>query len=147
MHTIRVRRVLPAAIACLLIGPLAAVASQERSDADKERPKLTLRASPRAGRSPLRIVLTAELIGGASDFQEFYCPSVEWEWGDGTESEATMDCDPYEPGKSEIRRHFTVEHVFRAGTHTVSFRLKQKDKVVAGINTQVQVQPGIDDRP
>ena len=80
--------------------------------------------------SPARVVLTAELVGGANDYEEFYCPTIEWDWGDGTQSESTSDCDPYEPGKSEIKRRFTVEHVFRAGAYRVSIRLKRHDKAV-----------------
>ena len=69
-------------------------------------------------------------MGGADDFEEYYCPTVEWEWGDGTQSESTTDCEPYEAGKSEIKRRFIVEHVFRAGHYQVSFRLKRRDKAV-----------------
>ncbi|PYR25830.1 MAG: hypothetical protein DMF98_10905 [Acidobacteria bacterium] len=78
--------------------------------------------------SPARVVLTAELQGGANDYEEFYCPSVEWDWGDGTHSESTLDCEPYEAGKSEIKRRFTVEHIFRAGAYKVMFRLKRRDR-------------------
>ena len=63
--------------------------------------------------SPARVVLTAEIVGGANDFEEFYCPTIEWDWGDGTQSESSSDCAPYEAGKSEIKRRFTVEHLFR----------------------------------
>ena len=127
-------------IGCLILGGVSASAAQN----DKDRPKLSLKASPKVGRSPMRVVLTAELTGGPDDYEEFYCPSVEWEWGDGTESESTLDCPPYEAGKSEIKRHFTVEHVFKSGgNHTVAFRLKRRDKVLASSTVQVQVQPGV----
>ena len=49
--------------------------------------------------APARVVLTAELTGGANDFEEFYCGAVEWEWGDGTKSESSSDCAPYEAGQ------------------------------------------------
>ena len=65
------------------------------------------------------------------DFAEFYCPTVEWIWGDDTRAESSADCDPYEAGKSEIRRRYSVNRVFQtAGNFKVEFRLKQKDKVV-----------------
>ena len=92
-----------------------------------------------------RVVLTAELSGGANDYEAFYCPTVEWDWGDGTESESTADCEPYEPGKSEIKRRFTVEHVFKAGNHRITFRLKRHDKPLTAASVQIQVQPGIRD--
>ena len=58
------------------------------------------------------MVLTAELRGGADDYEEFYCGSVEWDWGDDTKSESKTDCEPYEAGKSEIKRRFTIDHTY-----------------------------------
>jgi hypothetical protein len=112
---------------------------------DDRRPKLSLKANPTVSISPARVVLTAELTGGANDYEELYCATVDWDWGDGTESESTTDCEPYETGKSEIKRRFTVQHVFRAGVHKVAFRLKRNDKTVAGATVTLQVQPGIQD--
>ena len=54
---------------------------------ENQRPKLSLKAQPNVGIAPARIVLTAELTGGSNDFQEYYCPTVLWDWADGTESE------------------------------------------------------------
>ena len=109
---------------------------------DDQRPKLTLRAQPTVAIAPARVVLSADLSGGANDYEDFYCPTVAWDWGDGTASESTSDCQPYVPGKTEIKRRFTVEHVFRAGGHHVTFRLKRNDKVVASASVSIQVQAG-----
>jgi hypothetical protein len=107
------------------------------------RPKLNLRANPAIAMSPARVVFSAELVGGADDFEEYYCASVEWEWGDETTSESKTDCDPYEAGKSSITRRFTVQHVYqRSGNYRVTLRLKQRDKQVANAVTNVQVRPG-----
>ena len=106
------------------------------------RPKLTLKAQPLISISPSKVTLRAELVGGANDYEEFYCPTIEWDWGDGTQSESRSDCEPYEPGKSEIKRRFTVEHVFRAGNYHVAFRLKQHDKAIAQATATLQVQAG-----
>ena len=73
----------------------------------------------RVGIAPARVVFTAELVGGADDFEEYYCPTIEWEWGDGTTSESNVDCAPYEAGKSAIRRRYTSRarlHGVRAPT-------------------------------
>ena len=119
---------------------------KDAKDQDAKRPKITLRAQPVVGVSPSRVVLTAELRGGANDFEEYYCPTVEWEWGDDTRSESSSDCEPYEAGKSEIKRRFTVEHVFRrAGEYKVFFHLKRRDKAVTSASTNVRVQPGAGD--
>ena len=58
------------------------------------------------------------------------------------ESESRADCEPYEAGKSEIKRRFTIDHTFNiAGEYRVEFRLKQKNKVVGGGSTDVKVRP------
>jgi hypothetical protein len=116
--------------------------SKDNKDGDK-RPRLTLRAQPTVGVSPARVVLTAEFAGGANDFEEYYCAAVEWEWGDDTRSESTTDCEPYEEGKSEIKRRFVVQHVFeRAGSYKIYIRLKKRSKVVAAATANVQIRPG-----
>src|SRR2546425_13211676 len=106
--------------ACLAIAMMLAPASAQQKD-DKNgakdqdvRPKLTLKAQPMMAIAPARVVFSAELTGG-NDLREYYCPTVEWTWGDDTRSEATSDCEPYEAGKSEIKRRFIVEHQFKHG--------------------------------
>jgi hypothetical protein len=114
-----------------------------RNDADK-KPSLSLKATPPVGFSPLRVSLVAELKGGANDYADLYCTTVEWDWGDETISENTEDCAPYEAGKSEIRRRYSATHTFRyQGNYRVYIRLKQKDKVVAASTANVQVRAGI----
>jgi hypothetical protein len=135
-------RGLLAMTACLLMTAGTALLAQSNDDR-QGRPRLSLRASPPVGIAPARIVLTAILDGGANDYQDYYCASVEWDWGDGTRSEASSDCDPYEAGKSEIRRRFTTERMFRrAGNNKVVIRLKQRDKEVAAATINVVIQPG-----
>ena len=149
IRTVR-RRATWAGVTCLTaalaaVTGLAASAQRDNSNArddDKRRPKLSLKAQPTVSISPARVVLTAELVGGANDFEEFYCPTVVWEWGDGTESDSTLDCEPYQADKSEIKRRFTVEHIFRAGDHKVIFRLKRNDKSLAMASATVKIQPG-----
>jgi hypothetical protein len=128
--------------------------------ADK-KPSISLKANPPVGFSPLRVVVTAELKGGDNDYQDFYCASVEWDWGDDTRSQSNADCDPYEPGKSEIKRRYTMDHTFRASTigygaepgvrdpsssspiqFRVKFLLKQKNKVVGSGQTMVEIRGG-----
>jgi hypothetical protein len=128
------------------VSGLAQKADKDAKDnPDAKRPKVTLKAQPLIAMSPARVVFTAELVGGANDFQEYYCAAVQWEWGDGTQSESSSDCSPYEEGKSELKRRFTVEHVFRAGSWRVNFRLKQHDKSVGYATVNVQVRPGLRD--
>jgi hypothetical protein len=120
-------------------------AQEQRESVDK-KPSLSLKLTPPIGFSPLRVHAVAELKGGPNDYADFYCPSVEWDWGDGTVSENSEDCNPYEGGKSEIRRRFTADHTFRQSDgYRVSFRLKKKARVVASSTVNVQVRPGLRD--
>lgn len=120
-----------------------AVGGQSRAEEDK-KPSLSLKATPPVGFSPLRVRLVVDVKGGADDYDEFYCPGIEWAWGDGTESESSEDCEPYQAGVSTIRRRFSAEHVFRqAGTYRVFFRLKQKDRIVSAASANVQVRAGV----
>ena len=130
----------------LATAPDVALARQksDKDPKDNPRPRISLRAQPPVGVAPARVVLTAELIGGLNDFEEYYCPTVSWEWGDDTKSESTVDCEPYEAGKSEIKRRFTVQHVFQEeGSHKVFFRLKRRNKEVAAAWVNIQVRPGV----
>ncbi|HEY7290930.1 MAG TPA: hypothetical protein VH583_13920 [Vicinamibacterales bacterium] len=132
-----------ALFAVLVAAPLHA--QKQDKDSNEVKPKVTLKAQPVIAMSPARIVLTAEIVGGPNDYEDYYCPTVEWDWGDGTQSGSSSDCAPYEPGKSEIKRRFTVEHIFHAGMYRISFRLKRRDKVVGAATIQVQVRPGLRD--
>lgn len=127
----------------LLIVALMAVAVVQ-ADQGKIKPSLNLRASPAVAFAPARIVVTAELLGGVDDFQDFYCAKVEWTWGDATTSEANDDCDPYVAGESRIRRRYTNEHKFEfAGTYDVRITLKQGKKSVGSGTISVRVRDGL----
>lgn len=119
----------------------------QTSDTKDRKPALTLKASPAVGFAPLRIFLSAELKGGPNDYEEYYCPTVEWDWGDGTRSESTTDCEPYRAGKSEIKRRYAVEHMYRlAGIFNVQIRLKRKEKVLVAAGTTLRIQASISGR-
>jgi len=113
---------------------------------DDKKPKISLKANPAMGVSPVRVVVTADITGGANDNEELYCAAVEWQWGDETRSINNADCDPYEAGKSQIKRRFTADHVYRtSGEYRVMFILKKGGKTVGAGNTAVRVRPGLGD--
>jgi hypothetical protein len=121
----------------------ASVALDAREQANNKKPSLSLKATPAVSFAPARVVMVAEVKGG-DDVEAFYCPSVEWEWGDGTTSLAETDCTPFEEGKSQIKRRYSVEHQYKnPGQFRVVLRLKKGDKVSAMANTNVQVRPGL----
>jgi hypothetical protein len=113
---------------------------------NKTRPSVSVRANPSTGFAPTRVVVTAELKGGVNDYADYYCPSIEWYWGDDTRAESKADCDPYEAGKSEIKRRYVFDRVFQApGEFRVEFRMKQRGKIVGQGSTLVRIRPGLRD--
>jgi hypothetical protein len=140
------------AVAC--VAGAAAVAAggasqdpkDDRGERKYDKPSLSVRVSPPISFSPARVVFTAELKGGAPDDSELYCPNVEWDWGDGTRSEATENCEPFEDGKSTVKRRWTTSHTFdMQGTYRVVLRLKRGSKTIVAGNNTVQVKPGVRD--
>jgi hypothetical protein len=143
-HPRRAFCTLAAVIAIAL--PSAHAWSAQRESGDDKKPSLALRANPPVGFSPLRVRLVVDARGGSDDYADFYCPTIEWDWGDDTRAESTSDCEPYQEGKTEIRRRDTVSRIFQSsGSFKVAFRLKQNDKVVGSSTTTVQVRPGLRD--
>ena len=136
-----VAQALVLAFGALLVIPSTALLAREQGG---KKPSLSLKATPTVSFAPARIVVVAEVKGGPDDLEEFYCPTVEWEWGDFTSSTVEADCDPYEPGKSAIKRRYTVEHRFKnPGAFKIILRLKKGNKIVASANSQIQVRAGL----
>ena len=137
---------------CLLALVLATVTfvNARGDDAKDEKkpkgPSLALKTNPQFGFSPARIVVSAELRGGSDTDPELYCPDVEWEWGDGTKSQASQNCPPFVAGESQITRRWTVSHVYTtAGRYQMYLRLKRGSKVVLAGNAKVEIKPGLRD--
>lgn len=116
----------------------------QQSNNDTKKPSLSLRVTPPVGFAPLKTRLVVEVRGGADDYEDFYCPTIEWDWGDGTVSANAEDCDPYEAGKSMIKRRFAIDHTFQQpGSFRIAFRLKKRDRVVGMSSVNVQVRAGV----
>jgi len=130
----------------LLALPLMLALSLSGGPDKPKKPKVSVKVNPAMAISPARVVASADINGGPDDFEEFYCAGVEWDWGDDTRSNNSADCDPYEAGKSQIKRRFTADHVYRtAGDYRVQFRLKKKDKALAAGSASVKIRPGLGD--
>jgi hypothetical protein len=103
-----------------------------------KRPRLDARAAPRVVMSPARVLVVAQLVGG-QDVEEYYCPGVEWDWGDGTRSFRESDCDPFEAG-AELQRFFSESHVYRSpGNYNVRVSLTRAERTVAATTAHVLV--------
>jgi hypothetical protein len=136
-----------AVAACALIAARPAVEQASGQEArPAKKPSLTLKSSQMMGFTPAKIRFVAEVKGGPDDYEDLYCAAVEWDWGDDTTSESSVDCEPYQPGKSQITRRFTVEHIFKiAGQYRVKIRLKKKTRVVLTADVLIEISQGIRD--
>ena len=102
--------------------------------------------SPRFSFSPAELMFTAELKGG-DDVEEYYCPEIEWEWGDGGKSVQEADCDPWKPD-TKIERRFVNRHVFvESGIYQTRVTLRKSNKTIATQTVEVTVRPGVGERP
>ena len=146
VHPRRALDIVAVLVACSLLTGGAVRTSGAARENEGKKPSLSLKATPPIAFSPARVRAVAEIRGGPDDYEEFYCPTIEWEWGDGTSSENASDCNPYEAGKSSIKRRFSAEHIYRLpGNFRVMFRIKRKDKILATTSTNVQIRPGVRD--
>ncbi len=127
----------------------AEMPAAQAAAADKPKKlSMDIRVTPAVSFAPSRIRAIAELKLPEDRTAEFYCATVEWDWGDLTESEESNECEPYEAGVSDVKRVFTAEHTFQTGgRYRVQLRLKRNRKVLASTSTVVTVRPGVRDPP
>ncbi len=112
--------------------------ARAEDDSAPRRPHLNLRASPRVAFSPAEVFAVGELKGG-HDSEEFYCPGLVWDWGDGTRSAHESDCSPYEDG-THLDRFFTARHAFRApGAYAVRLFLVRAGRTLTMATVPVTV--------
>lgn len=126
---------------------LAETPAPQGAESDKpKRVSIDLRITPAVSFAPSRVRAIAELKLPDDRTAEFYCPAVEWDWGDLTESEESNECEPYEAGVSTVRRVFSAEHTFQTGgRYRVQLRLKRNRKVLASASTTVTIRAGVRD--
>jgi len=124
----------PAALGFLAL----ALATPVAAGPGAKKPRLDLRASPRIAFSPVEVLAVAELNGG-DDLEEFYCPGLEWDWGDGDRSTHESDCAPFGPG-AELDRRFSARHAYRrAGDYEVRVTLRRAERSIAMATVRVTV--------
>ena len=141
--------------ACTTLAPAGGIAQEPAAPratpapgGDKPRKlSMDLRVTPAVSFAPARVRAVAELKLPEDRTADFYCASVEWDWGDLTESEETIECEPYEPGVSDVKTRFTAEHTFQSGgRYRVQLRLRRNRKVLHSTSTIVTVRPGVRDQ-
>jgi hypothetical protein len=116
------QRVLVALLALTTL-PAAVAVGGARS----KSPRLNLKATPRMALSPANVTLTAELVGG-DEQEDYYCPSLEWDWDDGSHSTHESDCPPFAE-RASFERRFSAAHQFRGrGDYNVRVILRHADR-------------------
>jgi hypothetical protein len=131
--------------ALAVVFAVVVVGAGAASDEKPKKPHLELRASPRMAFSPVNVMLTAELVGGA-DVEEYHCPELEWDWDDGGKSVHEADCAPFDPGKTTLERRFTADHEYRkAGEYRITATMRRANRTLATATVKVTVRPGLAD--
>ena len=106
-----------------------------------KKPRLDLRASPRMALMPVDVLVVAELVGGDA-IEDFYCPAIEWDWGDGARSAHESDCPPFQPGMEMARRHSASHAYRRPGEYSVRVTLRRVGRALAAASTLVTIGGG-----
>jgi hypothetical protein len=118
---------------------LALAGPGQTGEPRSRKPRLDLRASPRVAFPPVSVLLVAELVGG-EELEDYYCPALEWEWGDGARSAYESDCPPFQPG-AELDRRFSATHAYsRPGEYHVTVRLRRADRSLAAARASIFVR-------
>jgi len=124
---------------------VVAAGSALASETKVKKPALELRANPKLAFSPAMIHFTAELTGG-DEAEAYYCPEVEWEWGEGGKSVHEADCSPFEEGKTKIDRRFTATHGYNlAGIYVVKVTLRKASRTIVTQTVRVTIRAGLGD--
>jgi hypothetical protein len=125
-------------LAGLLAVAAVAYSAPARAGDPEQKPRLDLRASPRVSFSPVEVFAVGELKGG-QDTEEFYCPGLVWDWGDGTRSAQESDCSPYQDG-AQLERFFSARHAFTVpGTYAVTLLLVRAGRMITRATMTVMV--------
>ena len=134
----------------LVVYPVAAIAvmvatAMAAGKEENRKANLSLRLTPSIAFSPVKVSAVAELRGTPDSDEKalLYCAATEWDWGDGTRSEAQIDCEPYEEGRSALKRRYSAQHLYNeSGRYRVQLRLKRNNRILLTTNSNVQIRPG-----
>ena len=102
-----------------------------------KKPGLNVKVYPLIGFSPIGALVSAQLTGEES--QDFYCPGIEWNWGDGTKAYQESDCSPWE-GHEDYPRFWSKKHVYGYGDYTITVNLQKSGKTLLAGTTFLQVR-------
>ncbi len=132
------RRVLPV-VPLILVSVAAPTPAADRGGPSP--PRLDVRAQPRIAFAPATVLVTGQLVGG-DDLEEFYCPALEWDWGDGGRSAQEGDCPPF-ASDTKMARRFSARHAYReAGAYEIRLTLRRANRAVVAGSITIRVDGG-----
>jgi hypothetical protein len=83
-------------------------------------------------------MVVGKLVGG-DDVEDFYCPCLEWDWGDGSRSMREGDCPPFDD-ETQMARLFSVMHRYReTGDFKATLTLRRGGRTVASAAVSIRV--------
>lgn len=128
----------------IVLALLLLAAASPAADSRAGKPHLAIRASPLKSFSPSIVHLIAE-VRGEADVEDWYCPRIEWDFGEDI-GRATheQDCPAWEEGTA-VQRLFTMRKLFGPGEHRVTFSIYKAKRKVAATSIVVTVLPGVGD--
>jgi hypothetical protein len=126
-------------VAVVLTAPTALLAGEAaRARETSGRPQLELRVTPPAAFSPANVLVVARLVGG-QDLEDFYCPALEWDFGDGSRSTREGDCPPFDDD-TKMARLFSLRYRYSgAGEYQIRLTLRRAGRTVVSASVPVKV--------
>jgi hypothetical protein len=109
------------------------------------KPQVELKATPMMAMIPIGgspAIVRFQLIVKDNGDEGFYCPRVEWEWENGTQSVEESDCPPFDKATpTDHQASFRRSHEFwEPGKHLIQARLYKSDKLIRKVEISVEVR-------
>ena len=124
--------------AVVLTAQTALLAGEAQAPETSVRPHLELRVTPPAAFSPATVLVVARLVGG-QDLEDFYCPALEWDFGDGSRSTREGDCPPFDDD-TKMARLFSLRYRYSgAGEYQIRLTLRRAGRTVVSASVPVKV--------
>jgi hypothetical protein len=125
-------------VALVLSAPTPSLAGEAHVPDASGRPQLELRVTPPAAFSPATVLVVARLVGGR-DLEGFYCPEVEWDFGDGGRSTREGDCPPFGDDTKMARLYSLRYRYSGAGEYQIRLTLRRAGRTVVSASVPIKV--------
>jgi len=101
--------------------------------ADVVKPHGSLRVNPRMGHAPVDVLAIMLIVNPG---QLLYCSDLTWDWGNGTRSFHSADCDPTEA--IPVRWVESRRHVYGVpGEYIITVSLSKSGRVITQLRTNI----------